>query len=76
MSGLTTTRRIAETWDRRLRQHEREILVTLAGLDEPLASRVWSSLTDSQEIRLLHAFRALADLGDVARYALGYSRTR
>lgn len=75
----TATARVREVWDSRLRVSERELLLSLAGIDEesePNGAGLcrWSDFTPDQASRLLLALRDLVTLGNEAAYALGYSR--
>lgn len=77
----TSTARVREVWDARLRQSEREIVCTIAGIaldhgsaDMSAAECSWADLNDLQRRRLLVALRDLVQLGNEAAYALGYSR--
>lgn len=74
MANLTATRRLRETWDSKLRLSEREFFCYLASIDLVLADRPWNDFSPAHVRDLTIAFRSVAELGDLARYALGYQR--
>lgn len=76
MASLSASRRIREVWDQKLRESERELLCSLAGLESSCAEWDWGMFPESAVRRLTIAFRCAAELGDVARYALNYPRGR
>jgi hypothetical protein len=70
--------RVREVWDARLRQSERELVLEFirapASDIAELAARAWSELDESLRARIFIGLRDLAQLGNEASYALGYSR--
>lgn len=75
------TVRVREVWDRRLRKSERELVLEIAGVRPvsgsaatELADMPWAELRPDQAQRILITLRDLAQLGNEAAYALGYSR--
>lgn len=74
MANLTATRRLHETWDTKLRLSEREFFCYLASIDLALADRPWDAFSTAHARNLTIAFRSVVELGDLARYALGYQR--
>lgn len=76
MADLSASRRIREVWDQKLRESERELLCSLGGLESSCAEWAWETFSESHVRRLTIAMRALAELGDMARYALNYPRGR
>lgn len=76
MAVLNANRRIRDTWNDKLRTSERDFFCYLAGLDLVLSEQPWEKLTPAEARRLTIAFRSVAELGDLCRYALGYQRGR
>lgn len=74
----TATARIREVWDCRLRQSERELVLEFVRVPADqageLAVRAWSALDEPLRARIFIGLRDLAQLGNEASYALGYSR--
>lgn len=74
----TATARIREVWDVRLRQSERELVLEFIRVSPAdageLAVRAWSQIEEPLRARIFIGLRDLAQLGNEASYALGYSR--
>jgi hypothetical protein len=74
----TATARIREVWDCRLRQSERELVLEFIRMPPgdvaELAVRAWSELDEPLRVRIFIGLRDIAQLGNEAAYALGYSR--
>lgn len=76
MAVLNANRRIRVAWNEKLRRSERDFFCHLAGLDLILSEQPWEKLTPAETRSLTIAFRSVAELGDLCRYALGYQRGR
>jgi hypothetical protein len=70
----TSTARVREVWDARLRASERDLVLQLAGYSPALKNSDWSKLDANTQRLILIALRDLVQLGNEASYALGYSR--
>lgn len=68
------TARVREVWDYRLRLSEREQILSFTGVSATCADAPWSQLSSDIQRRIVIALRDLAQLGNEAAYALGYSR--
>jgi hypothetical protein len=71
--------RVREVWDSRLRQSERELVLEFIRVPPSdvaeLATRGWVLLDEPLRARIFIGLRDLAQLGNEASYALGYSRS-
>lgn len=68
--------RFAESWDKRLRLTEKELLCAIAAGPSAWALVSWRDLPEEPRRRLFIAMRAVVELGRECEHALAYTRTR